>query len=116
MTAAVRVYSYSGVVSAPIKNQNLATTNDAFVLLVQPYLAREVLSATASPVATSATTAPTHTNCLVIEVETGKTIAYEVTPANADLRTADTDSPRITGRNVISFGAGDRLSVVEVSA
>jgi hypothetical protein len=116
MTAAVRIFAHSGVVSVPIANRNLAASDEAFVVLTQPYLARESLTAGTEPVTSDAAAAPKGTSCLVVEVETGKTISFEVTPANADLRSADMDSPRLTGRNVIHFGPGYRLSVLEIAS
>jgi hypothetical protein len=116
MTAMVRIFAHDGVVSASIAGRALSTTDEALVLLKQPYLGREALTADVTAVESDAANAPSGTTILVVEVETGKTITYEVSHPNADLRTADVDSPRLTGRNVIHFGPGCRLSVLDVSA
>lgn len=116
MTATVRIYAHSAVVSVPVANQNLASSDAAFVLLKQPYLGREVLEAdSGSSVESDPSNAPDNTACLLVEVQTGKEIAYEVTPQNATLRDADSDSPRLTGSKVIHFGPGSRLSVIDVT-
>lgn len=115
MSASVRIFSHTGVVSVPIANQALQASDAAFLLLTQPYKAGEALTADAVAVTSSVNTAPAGSALLAIEVQNGKTIAYEVTNENADLRVATANSPYLTGRNVISFGPGSRLSVLEIT-
>lgn len=115
MTALVRCFSYGGVVSVPVANQALQASDKEFLLLKQPYMANETLSVAGSAVSSSAGLAPAGTVCLAVEIETGKTVGYEVTTENGAARTATTDSPRLEGRNIIQFGAGWSLSLIEIT-
>lgn len=116
MTTAVHVFSHAGVVSVPVANQNLAASDDAFVLLKQPYMGSDALSCETGAADVSDTTAaPKGTTCVRVEVQTGKVVGYEVTPQGADLRTATANSPTMEGRNTIQFGESWRLSVIEIS-
>lgn len=113
MTTAVNIFSHPGVVSVPVANQNLAASDQAFVLLKQPYLGADALSCTTGAADASETSAaPKGTTCLRVEVEVGKSVYYEVTPKNQDLRTATAASPTLEGRNTVEFGEGWRLSVL----
>jgi hypothetical protein len=114
MTAAVKVFSHAGVVSVPIVGQALATSDQAFVALKQPYLGSDALSCDTSTADASETSAaPKGTTCVRVDVQTGKVVHYELTPQNATLRTATANSPTIEGRNTLQFGEGWRLSVLE---
>lgn len=116
MTTAVHIFTHSGVVSVPVANQNLAASNDAFVLLKQPYLGGDTLSCeTGAADASETTAAPRGTTCARVEVQSGKVIGYEITPQGADLRTATANSPTMEGRNTIQFGEAWKLSVIEIS-
>lgn len=116
MTTAVRIFSHSGVVSVPVANQNLASSNEAFVLLKFPYLGSDTLSCeTGAADASETTAAPKGTTCARVEIATGKAVYFEVTPQGADLRTATANSPTMEGRNTIQFAEGWRLSCLEVA-
>lgn len=116
MTTAVALFTHSGVVSVPVANQNLASSDQAFVVLKQPYLGSDALSCdTSSADASETSAAPRGTTCVRVEVETGKVVYYELTPDGADLRTATSASPTMEGRNTLQFGDGWRLSVLEKS-
>jgi hypothetical protein len=115
MSALVRCFTHDGVVSVPVANQALQASDTAFLLLKQPYRAKESLTVEGSTVSTDAATAPNGVTCIVIEVQTGKEVGYEITTENAELRSATTDSPRLTGRNVLQFGAGWRASFIEIA-
>lgn len=117
MATAVRIFTHAGVVSVPITSQNLAASDGALVLLKQPYAGSDSLSCdTSTADASEVSAAPTSVKLALIEVETGKTVAYEVTPAGWDLRTATANSPRLTGSRVIEYGPQWRLSCLEVSS
>jgi len=116
MTASVKIFAHAGVVSVPVANQNLQTSDAAFVLLKQPYLGRQALTAdTGAAVASDAANAPSGTTCIRVEVAPGSIVAYEVTHANATLRDADASSPTLEGKQTLAFGPGSRLSVLQIS-
>ena len=116
MTTAVRIFSHAGVVSVPVANQQLQGSDQTLVMLKQPYLGADALSCeTGSADASEVSAAPRSTALLLVEVENGKTVHYEVTPTNSDLRTATNASPTLTGHRTISFGEGWRISVLEAA-
>lgn len=115
MTAIVRVFCLSGIHVAPtVSGTNL--TYDSVQLLRLPYLGRDSLSCDTSTVDSSeAASAPTGTNLAYVQVQSGKAVHYELTPQGQDLRTADTDSPVLTGNATLIFGAGWRIQVKEAT-
>lgn len=115
MTVEVRLYTYAGLISAPIAaGGSKRPDNDSLLLLTQPYMGGEVFSSTAPTAVTSAAaTAPAKTTLAQVQIEDNKAVHYEVTPAGQTLRTATTSSPLLKNDAIISFRAGDRLSVLE---
>jgi hypothetical protein len=117
MAATVRVFAHSGLIASPVRNANLAQSVEGLLTLTQPYLAGESLSAsTGAAVASASATAPSGTTLLRMEIQAGKTIAYEVTPQGQDLRSATSASPYAEGRVTLSFGPGWRVSVLEIAS
>ena len=117
MTAAVRVFGHSGMVATPVASYSSQKSENAIWLLRQPYVANETLSCDtgAADATTAATFADTNIKIVKVEVQSGKTVHSEVTPANQDLRTATTDSPTIYGSEILQFGPSWRLSVLEAT-
>lgn len=115
MTIAVRLFAYSGVRAMPWASNNQIATNAEYVA-AEPYLGGEVLSAgTGAAVTSSAATAPDGTRIARVEVQRGYVVHYEVSPANATLRTATTSSPTLDGRGWIDFGPSYRISVLQAT-
>lgn len=116
MTAAVRMFSHSELEVLPVSAASARLSVDS-VFVVGNYLAKEAFSVSPSTQSDSATaTAPAGTRILRVEVETGKEVAFEFTPANATLATVSaTTSPRLTGKTTLPFGAGWRISFLDVS-
>ena len=92
MTAVVRLFAHAGMVALPIASYSGQQSFHANFALKQPYLARESIAAvtgsaqtTGSPLSESE-----HVKLLRVEIQTGKRVHYEVTPAGATLRVADT--------------------------
>lgn len=116
MTAIVRLFTHAALISAPVSPASGRLSTDSVSQLKQPYLAKEQLTATTgSAVTSSAATAPSHTKLLVVQVQEGKTVNYEITTENATLVEAVASSPTLTGDQVFQFGAGWRISFLENS-
>lgn len=117
MTAYVRLYTHSGMVSAPVASYNGQKSENAVWMLRQPYLANETLTADTGAAVTSAEGQFDNANShlLRVEVQSGKTVRIEFTPKGHDLRTATSDSPAIYGDETFAFGPGWRVSVLEAS-
>jgi hypothetical protein len=112
MTTAVKLFAHKGVVSVQNVRPAQAGT-EGVVVLVQPYLARQPISATASATSSSASlSSSASVSVLRIEVEDSKSIRYEVNPPGRSV-TADADSPRLSGDNLIEFGKDFTISVIE---
>jgi hypothetical protein len=112
MTAIVRLFSYSSLVSAPVSPVSGRLSTDSVSQLKQPYLAREKLTISSSQTSAAAT-APTGTRLLMVQVQEGKTVNYEISPENADVTEADQTSPTLTGDQVFQFGSGWRIAFIE---
>lgn len=117
MSAIVRIFSHAELVNARVSTTGGGAQMAYSVLLLsQPYLGGEVLTATTgSAVSSDAATAPAKTSILHIEVQAGSTVHYEVTPQSQTARTATTSSPTVSGHNNIAFGPGWTLSVLEAT-
>ena len=113
MTAAVRIFSFQGLVPAPVVAGD-RLSYDSVQLLKWPALGRDLLSCDTSTPDTSEA-APAKTALALIQVEAGKTVYYEVIPDNYDLVAASSTSPTLSGQTTIQFGPGWRISVLEVS-
>ena len=119
MTAVVKLFSHGELVALPVSPGSSQYRTDSVQSLSYPYLVAEAFAAVGavSQSNSAAATAPVGTKVLRIEVQVGKTVAFEVTPANHTLRTvAAASSPTLEGRNTIPFGAGDRISLLDVTA
>ena len=115
MTAAVRLFAFQGLVPAPVVAGD-RLSYDSVQLLKWPSLGRDLLSCDTGTADTSeASAAPDKTQLALIQVEAGKTIHYEVIPANYDVTAASSTSPTLSGQTTIQFGPGWRISVLEVT-
>lgn len=114
--ATVLIFSYSEVLPAKVGSGAGQAPADSLLLLKEPYSAREKLEPTTSAQATSiAATAPADTKMLKVQILGGLRCHYEVTPASQTPRVADTESPILNGDDIIFFGQGYLLSVLEVT-
>ena len=117
MTASVRLFSHSGVVSRNIAGDSGQLSTNASFVLRYPYLAGEVISATSASATSSASaTAPAGTKLLDVRVQTGKVVHFEITPNGHTARTATTSSPVLEGNEVFEFGPGWTISLLEATA
>lgn len=115
MTATARLFFHDGLETADVVAGNVLRL-DSVMMLRQPYLASEQLSATTGTQDDSSA-APARTRLAYIQVQEGKKVAFERTTSSADLRTVSaTTSPVISGSQTIVCGPGDRISILEVSS
>lgn len=113
MTAIVRIYTHSGLVTAPVAPSGGRFTSDSVAQLKQPYLSKERLTANDSTSVTSSA-GPNKSELVLIQVQPGKTVHYEVTTGNIGTPIeADVDSPTMSGDTVMQYGAGWVLSFLE---
>lgn len=115
MTAAVRVFAFAGVIGIPrVGGSDL--TFSIVQCIKYPLLGRDLLSCgTSSSDASEENAAPAGTAGLWIQVEQGKRIRYEITPAGQTLVAANNTSPELAGETQIQFGPGWRISVIEAA-
>ena len=114
MPADVRVFGISGLLTAEVQSNRGHT--DSVQLIKYPVLGRDLLSCTTGATDISETTAsPTGANLAMVQVQTGKTVHFEVIPANASVTNASTTSPTMSGQQLLQWGAGWRISVLEAS-
>lgn len=113
MTAVVRIFSHRGIVPLPNIDRKQDAADSVYVL-VQPYEARETITAGAVALSSAAATAPTITAALRLEIEDGKTIGYEINPPGRSTA-ADASSPRLSGKDQFFFGSGWTISVIDMT-
>ncbi|HYM32313.1 MAG TPA: hypothetical protein VEU47_13490 [Candidatus Cybelea sp.] len=113
MTFNVRIFAYPGIVAA-IQPQVVQQSADSVFMLRDPYLSgQKLVSNGAAEVAS--TPLPTGTKMLRVEVDDGNTIRYEIR-MGANQRTASTNSPALSGRDIIFASDGAVFAFVDASA
>lgn len=115
MTANVRIFIFSGTVTANVAAGNRLSV-DSVQLLKWPEQGRDALTCDTGISDTSdPAQAPRDTSLAYVQVDPGKVVAYEVNPDGHVPRTPTAGgSPRMSGDTMIQFGPGWTLSVVEV--
>lgn len=115
MTAAVRCFAFAGVVGIPRVGGNDLTF--AVVQCIRyPLLGRDLLSVdTGTADSTEESAAPAGTAGLWVQVQAGKRIRFEITPASQTLLVPDSTSPELIGETQFQFGPGWRFSAIEAS-
>lgn len=117
MTFAVRIFAYPGIVAA-IQPQIVQQSGDSVFMLRDPYISGQKLTSNgATPV--SSVPLPTGTKLLRVEVDDGNTIRYEMqmgANSGANVRAASTNSPTLSGREIIFASDGAVFSFVDASA
>lgn len=115
MSTTVRLYALSGLTVLPVAaNNNLTVTSSEF-MWKQRYLAREVLTASnPATVSSAALSVSDSVKMLVVQVQPGGRVHYEVYGPNESPVTADTSSPVLDGGdNYVEFYRGWSISVLE---
>ena len=118
MTANVRVFIHTSLMSAPLSPGAGRFTTDAIMQLKQPYIARELLSPDTGTAANTSASITANlkgpSGLAYVQVQLGKRVHCEITPSNEDSVTeADTSSPIIEGDVLLQIGPNYRLSFLE---
>ena len=114
MTVKIRCFVIEGMIAGAISSYGGRNSENAVWLPKMPYLASETLTvgATASATGTDLS-ANQHANIVMVEIEAGKRVRYELSTKNVSLRDATQDSPVIYGESLVAFGQGYRISFIE---
>ena len=113
MTFNVRIFAYPGVVAA-IQPQVVQQSADSVFMLRDPYISgQKLVSNGATEVASTAL--PKGTKLLRVEVDDANTIRYEVR-MGPNARVASTNSPTLSGREIIFASDGAVFAFVDASA
>lgn len=120
MSVNVRFYSCEGVKALPVSSYAGQLSVNGTFAVKHPYLYGEVLSAnTGAAVSTTAATSAPNTNehikVALVQIAPGSRVHFEVTPFGLTPRVATTNSPILQGDNVLPWGPGWTLSVLEAA-
>src|ERR1700749_3593522 len=115
--ANVRVFGYTGI--AQVQQGELRFHNaDSVFVRQEPPLWRQLLTLNGATPVSTAVVQNDQVNIVVIEVDDGTSIRYELQP-NGPIPSAvaaSTNSPKLSGENVFQWFKGATLSVVDASA
>lgn len=116
MTVNVRMFVTDAVVTAPVTSGG-GLSYDSIQLMKFPYIGRALLQPDTNTPATSdpVVSANRESRLLFVQVDPGKAVYYELTPAGRSPIVADANSPIMRGDNMLNFGPGWVLSVLAVS-
>lgn len=113
VSAIVRIFSHSSIVTAPVSPGSGRFSSDSISQLKQPPEGREMFTVGDISASTSAAaTATNATRLLLIQVQPGKRVHYEVSPSGT-VTAATTTSPICSGDTVIQFGPSWQVSFLE---
>ncbi len=112
MAATVKMFAFGGV--ANVAKSNVGAGSDNIILLKQPYLARETITASASAQSTAAATGAAGSKVLLVQVQVGKRIALRVT-VTGTTNAADTNDVELVGDTLVEWGEGYTASMVEIT-
>lgn len=116
--ANVRVFGYAAMVQLPVHHLTSHNADSVFVRQ-EPSLWSQVLALNGSTPVETTVNSPDKAVMIVIEVDDGSAIRYEINlqgPMGTTHRNAGTASPKLTGENVFQWVSGASLSVVDASA
>lgn len=117
MSFAVRIFAYPGIVAA-IQPQIVQQSADSVFMLRDPYISGQKLTSNgAMPVPSNPL--PTGTKLLRVEVDDGNTIRYEMqmgANSGTNLRQPSTNSPTLSGREIVFASDGAVFSFVDAAA
>lgn len=116
----VRIFGHDGLARLKVMTQT-QFASDSVYHLKQPYLWAQniAVSGVAAPSAPNVTipTGKTQdtTSVIAIEIPDGQAIRYEINPPGNNPRVANTNSPRLTGNNVLEFGPNYTISMIDAA-
>lgn len=110
--AKVRIYTHTGMVSAPIvAGGTMRPTTDSMFLLKLPYIGGEVLEVTGKKPATSKPeTAGRKTSVIFVQLPENTWVHYEVTPEGQPAREVSDASPILKEDRILDFSPGATIS------
>lgn len=109
----VRIFAYPGIVAA-IQPQVVQQFTDSVYMLRDPYISGQKLASNGATEVPSAAL-PAGTRILRVEVDDGNTIRYEM-KMGGNARAASTNSPMLSGVNILFASDGAVFSFVDASA
>lgn len=115
MAATVRMFTFSGIMTAPVASGSKQFSSDSIGLLKYPYLAAEsIVATTVSAQETSQDLTPAGTELVFIQVQEGKAVHFEINSPNRSV-SATVASPVLTGLGgtVFKVSAGWSISLLE---
>lgn len=114
MAATVRLFTFSGLMTAPVASGSMRLSTDSVGLLKYPYLANETITANTSAAQSSAAalSASSEAKVLLVQVQQGKAVSIEINNPNRST-VATVDSPVFTGDQIFMFGSGWSVSLLE---
>ena len=113
MAATCRMFTFSGLMTAPVAPGSGRFATDSVGLLKYPYLSSETITAnTSAAQSTAAALAPAGSQVLLLQVQQGQAVHIEINPTNRT-STATVDSPIVTGDQIFMFGSGWSVSLLE---
>ena len=120
MSFNVRIYGHAGLVAMKCVDESGQARSDSVYQLQMPYLWGQTIPVSGSAQSSAAAGIPAGhtqdiTTILNIEVPDGQTIRYEVNPPNRNT-TAGVNSPSLSGKQQVQFGAGWTISMIDASA
>lgn len=115
--ANVRIYGYSGIVQIEQRMLKFANADSVF-LRQEPCIWRQKLALTGATPVVSAVQPNDVATMIVIEVDDGTKVRYEIQPNGpiVGARAADTFSPPLAGENVFQWFSGATVSFVDASS
>jgi hypothetical protein len=115
MTAAVRLFTFSGLTTIPVVSGK-ELRQDSVQAFKYPILGRDLLScSTGAADSSEAASAPANTGVAWVQIENGKRVHIEIAPENHTLTEASNTSPIIEGNHSFPFGPSWRISVLEAT-
>lgn len=114
----VRVFGYSSTVQLPQRQTKHFTSESQFTR-EEPYLWSQKLALNGATPVETAVVGSDMARFVVIEVDGGAAVRYELNPQAANPathRNASTLSPRLAGENLFQWFGGATLSFVDASA
>lgn len=112
MAATCRLFTFSGLMTAPVSSGSKQFSSDSVGLLKYPYMANETISATSSAASSAAGLAPDGCKVLLVQVQQGKAAHIEINTPNRSTA-ATVNSPVITGDVIFMFGENWTVSLLE---
>lgn len=116
MAALTRFFAHGGISTAYVSPASGRYSSDSVGLLLQPYIAREAITANTGGAQSTTTALTTNSKVKIVSVEiaAGKLVAIECNPPNRAV-SADANSPQYSGTAQLECGKDWTFSVLEIA-